>query len=86
MSLHSVYFALFFLHYKTLSSRFPVPSSGSIDNELLVEFLGSDLNPFFSSITEPTDTPILAVENLGVEGSGGTYNIVIIVCFLCTQL
>lgn len=48
-----------------------MPSFESLDERLLLEFLGADFNNFFTSTGEPTDDPVLAVGRLTVEGSGG---------------
>ena len=53
-------------------NRFRLPA-GFLDRQLLLDFLGSDFNGFFSSVNPPTNEPSLAMERLTVEGSGGIY-------------
>lgn len=58
---------IFFIH----QYRFRVPSTQDLDTNLLLEFLGNEINSFFSNTDKPRDNPVLAVERLTVEGSGG---------------
>ena len=50
--------------------RFRLPS-GTPDQTILFNFLGSDFESFFTSVDTPRDDPRLAVGRLTVEGSGG---------------
>ncbi len=56
--------------YYCCTCRFRLPT-GSPDPTILFNFLGSDFNPFFTSVNTPRDDPQLAVGRLTVEGSGG---------------
>ena len=48
-----------------------MPTNERLDEGLLIEFVAAELNVRFSSLLEPSSTPPLARDEIGVDGSGG---------------